>query len=224
MRGKAWAEGRQVSCGQTADGSRLVTPAGVDRGPANRGLGVGAGTPHPVTDRHTARSQTTAGVLVDGTATAAEAGFTCPVALTQEAWADCVAWSAATRPRQGRLHRPEPGSGATDSGSYAGAQTSPRPTSTRPTESLWTTADGVAAEARDCCVRLPRTTATLQAQRPPAPEQARPVGRTALVGRQNGASALGEPGDTAPRSDHLRYTGRSPSHRPLHVRPVRSRV
>ena len=149
MRGKAWAEGRQVSCGQTADGSRLVTPAGVDRGPANRGLGVGAGTPHPVTDRHTARSQTTAGVLVDGTATAAEAGFTCPVALTQEAWADCVAWSAATRPRQGRLHRPEPGSGATDPGSYAGAQTSPRPTSTRPTESLWTTADGAAAEAPD---------------------------------------------------------------------------
>lgn len=34
------------------------------------------------------------GVLVDVTATAREAGFRVPVALTQAAWGDCVSWSA----------------------------------------------------------------------------------------------------------------------------------
>lgn len=34
------------------------------------------------------------GVLVDVTATAREAGFRVPVALTQAAWGDCVFWSA----------------------------------------------------------------------------------------------------------------------------------
>lgn len=36
------------------------------------------------------------GVLVDVTATAAEAGFRVPVALTAAVWADCVAWDAAS--------------------------------------------------------------------------------------------------------------------------------
>ena len=119
------------------------------------------------------------------------------------------------------------GSGAPDSDSYAGAKTSPRPTSTRPTESLWTTADGAAAEARDCCVRWPRTTATLQAQRPPAPAQARTVGRTALVGRPNGASAIGEPGEDIPEerppaacrpvAGSTAGAGTARAGRPLHV-------
>jgi hypothetical protein len=41
------------------------------------------------------------GTLVDVTGTAAEAGFTCPVALTQDAWADAVAWSDGTDAAKG---------------------------------------------------------------------------------------------------------------------------
>ena len=37
----------------------------------------------------------TDGVLVDVSATAAEAGFRIPVALTLGVWADCVSWSAS---------------------------------------------------------------------------------------------------------------------------------
>lgn len=40
------------------------------------------------------------GVLVDVTETAKEAGFSCPVALSAAAWADCVAWSDEDTKRQ----------------------------------------------------------------------------------------------------------------------------
>ena len=40
------------------------------------------------------------GVLVDATATAREAGFRYPVALTRAAWEDCVAWTDANSRRQ----------------------------------------------------------------------------------------------------------------------------
>ncbi len=50
------------------------------------------------------------GVLVDVTATAAEAGFKIPVAITRAAWADCVEWNgeiearkAVTQDQSGRL-------------------------------------------------------------------------------------------------------------------------
>jgi hypothetical protein len=87
---------------------------------------------------------------------------------------------------------------------YAGAQTSPLPTSTRPTES---TVDNRRRRRRGSA-RLLRALAPNHGHppaQPPAPAQARPVGRTALVGRQNGASALGEPGDTARRSVTARH-------------------
>ena len=41
------------------------------------------------------------GILIDVTETAREAGFTVPVALTQETWSDCVAWSDATDAAKG---------------------------------------------------------------------------------------------------------------------------
>jgi hypothetical protein len=42
------------------------------------------------------------GTMVEVPATAAaEAGFTCPVALTRAAWEDCVAWDAADSARTG---------------------------------------------------------------------------------------------------------------------------
>jgi hypothetical protein len=41
------------------------------------------------------------GVLVDVTETAKEAGFTCPVAMTREAWEECVAWSPEDSRRRG---------------------------------------------------------------------------------------------------------------------------
>lgn len=50
-----------------------------------------------------------AGAIADGTLTevpaavAAEAGFTCPVALTRAAWEDCVAWDAADNARKGTV-------------------------------------------------------------------------------------------------------------------------
>jgi hypothetical protein len=101
--------------------------------------------------------------------------------------------------------------------------------STRPTESLW------AESLMDNRRRRRGGSATLV--RALAPDHGHPpgaaaartgtspaVGRTALVGRQNGASALDDPGDTAPRIDHPRYAGLSPGQRPLQVRPVRSRV
>lgn len=40
------------------------------------------------------------GVLVDVTPTAREAGFSVPVALTEAAWLDCVAWTDADTARQ----------------------------------------------------------------------------------------------------------------------------
>lgn len=40
------------------------------------------------------------GVLVDVTGTAKEAGFTCPVAMTRAAWADCVEWTNRDSDRQ----------------------------------------------------------------------------------------------------------------------------
>jgi len=40
------------------------------------------------------------GVLVDISSTAREAGFTCPVAITRAAWADCVEWTEADSKRQ----------------------------------------------------------------------------------------------------------------------------
>lgn len=40
------------------------------------------------------------GVLVDVTATAREAGFTVPVAMTRAAWADCVEWTEETDRRK----------------------------------------------------------------------------------------------------------------------------
>ena len=40
------------------------------------------------------------GELIDVTETAAEAGFTVPVALTRAAWEDCVAWSDSDTARQ----------------------------------------------------------------------------------------------------------------------------
>ncbi|MCP4408932.1 MAG: hypothetical protein GY807_14450 [Gammaproteobacteria bacterium] len=48
------------------------------------------------------RSQAiTDGVLVDVSKTAREAGFRCPVAMTQAAWEDNVAWSESDSQRQG---------------------------------------------------------------------------------------------------------------------------
>lgn len=41
------------------------------------------------------------GVLVDVSATAREAGIKFPVAMTAEAWSDCVAWSSADNKRKG---------------------------------------------------------------------------------------------------------------------------
>jgi hypothetical protein len=41
------------------------------------------------------------GALVDITATAREAGFTLPVAITRAAWSDCVEWSEADSRRSG---------------------------------------------------------------------------------------------------------------------------
>lgn len=43
------------------------------------------------------------GILIDVTDLAREAGFTVAVALTQEAWTDCVAWSNATEDTNGDL-------------------------------------------------------------------------------------------------------------------------
>jgi hypothetical protein len=46
------------------------------------------------------------GFLIDVSEMAREAGFRCPVALTQEAWGDCVAWDEENGPDQdeeGRL-------------------------------------------------------------------------------------------------------------------------
>lgn len=40
------------------------------------------------------------GVLIDVTSVASEAGFMVPVALTAEAWNDCVAWTAEDSKRQ----------------------------------------------------------------------------------------------------------------------------
>jgi hypothetical protein len=40
------------------------------------------------------------GVLIDVTEIAAEAGFRFPVAITSDAWADCVAWSNEDSERQ----------------------------------------------------------------------------------------------------------------------------
>ena len=40
------------------------------------------------------------GVLIDAGATAAEAGFRFPVAITTAVWADCVAWDDADSERQ----------------------------------------------------------------------------------------------------------------------------
>ena len=39
------------------------------------------------------------GVLVDISSTAREAGLAWPVAMTQAAWADCVAWTSRGSPR-----------------------------------------------------------------------------------------------------------------------------
>jgi hypothetical protein len=50
-----------------------------------------------------------AGAIADGTlvevpaALAAEAGFTCHVALTRAAWEDCVAWAPADNARKGTV-------------------------------------------------------------------------------------------------------------------------
>lgn len=46
------------------------------------------------------------GVLIDATETARQIGFRIPVALTADAWADCVAWTAADSARQ--THQDEP--------------------------------------------------------------------------------------------------------------------
>lgn len=40
------------------------------------------------------------GILVDVTAMAREAGFSCPVAISRAAWADCVEWTDADSKRQ----------------------------------------------------------------------------------------------------------------------------
>lgn len=40
------------------------------------------------------------GTLIDVSSVASEAGFSCPVAITASAWADCVAWSGADSRRQ----------------------------------------------------------------------------------------------------------------------------
>ena len=47
------------------------------------------------------------GVLIDVTATAREAGFLVPVALSQAAWENCVAWSDDDSARQ--VHQDETG-------------------------------------------------------------------------------------------------------------------
>ena len=47
------------------------------------------------------------GVLVDASTVAREAGFKVPVAITQAAWSDCVAWSEADSKRQ--THQDESG-------------------------------------------------------------------------------------------------------------------
>jgi hypothetical protein len=47
------------------------------------------------------------GVLIDVTDAAKEAGFRVPVALTPDAWADCVAWTKADSERQ--IHQDETG-------------------------------------------------------------------------------------------------------------------
>ncbi len=40
------------------------------------------------------------GILVDVTETARKAGFSCPVAMTRAAWADCVEWADQDSKRQ----------------------------------------------------------------------------------------------------------------------------
>lgn len=56
-------------------------------------------TPH-VIHAYTRDQAICDGVLVDVTTTAKQAGFTIPVALTQAAWADCVAWTPETQRRK----------------------------------------------------------------------------------------------------------------------------
>lgn len=41
------------------------------------------------------------GVLIDVSSIANEVGFTCPMAMTAAAWADCVAWTDVDSQRQG---------------------------------------------------------------------------------------------------------------------------
>jgi hypothetical protein len=56
---------------------------------------------HVIIDAYSRADAIGDGILIDVTDTAKEAGFTCAVALTQEAWADCVAWSDATDTAKG---------------------------------------------------------------------------------------------------------------------------
>lgn len=49
------------------------------------------------------------GMLVDVSATAHEAGFRCPVAITRAAWIDCVQWTDADRTTERRRCQDEQG-------------------------------------------------------------------------------------------------------------------
>lgn len=49
------------------------------------------------------------GALVDVTATAKEAGFTLPVAMTQAVWLDCVAWGESEQTRKPKACQDEAG-------------------------------------------------------------------------------------------------------------------
>ena len=59
--------------------------------------------PRDIIDIYTRGDLLRDGGLVDVTATAREAGFTVPVALTAAVWADCVAWTDDDNERKGTI-------------------------------------------------------------------------------------------------------------------------
>jgi hypothetical protein len=61
---------------------------------------LAAAQPDGIVHAYTRAQAIDDGMLVDATATAREAGFSVPVALTDAAWFDCVAWTDADTARQ----------------------------------------------------------------------------------------------------------------------------
>lgn len=70
-------------------------------GDAKEGAGEGVLTFGEVIHSYTRAQAIEDGYLVEVTATAKEAGFRWPVALTRAAWEDCVAWSDEDTRRKG---------------------------------------------------------------------------------------------------------------------------